>query len=619
MNLKRERNQSSKKIIKIVIMGVAMAALMVFMIIRNYVQLRDALVSNEQKHLLTIAETTAKNIENRFKAEERSLRLLSKDSGFLEDFKSLEERSENYSGDAIKFYYKAASPGVESMQLLNSSGKVLAEYPSKVISTIYSNLSSLEDVHGVMRDPGFEISKVYFEGKVPFIYLLQPIGIDGRFRGMIRAKVSIGNIYDDFVKQIRSGKKGYASIKTSNGVFLMHPKKNQVGYKAMDLRRKILPNYDWNELEELFTEQRSGRSGTKIYHSVWVLDDKPKLVKKFNAYAPIKLQDDFWIVTLSTDYSEVVERIRKNYYSTIIISSMIVLSFIFVGVYIYIIKERKEKLKQETSHLEEVKKLNTELEEDIEKRKLLEKKLLKTMDENKKKELIMIHQSRHAAMGEMIGNIAHQWRQPLSSLSLLISNLEDIILYGEDDKEYIDDVFKRSRVIINKMSETIDDFRYFFKPKAEKEKFNLYKLVNLTKSICGERLRHHDIDLKLEFAEEIEFVGYFNQLSQVILNLVNNAVDALIENKKNNREITLMAKQSKEKEVTIFIRDNGGGIPKEVLKNIFDPYFSTKSEKNGTGLGLHMSKMIIEKNFNGSITVENYDEGAIFKIVIPQE
>lgn len=615
----KKKRKGTDKIITILTIGISMASLLVFMIVRNYIQLRDTLVSNEQKYLLTIAETTAKNIENHFIAEKRSLSLLSQDSGFLKDFEKLKSQSKEYRGDAIKFYYKGAYPSIDSVQLLDSSGEVLAEHPSKVISSVYSDLSDLDDVRKVIRGSEFYISKVYFEGRTPFIYLLQPINVEGSLKGIVRSKMSIEHIYNDFAKDIKSGEKGYISAKTRDGIFIMHPKKNQIGYKVMDMRKKMLPDYDWKELEMLFEEQQSGSSGTKVYHSVWVQDDESKLIKKFNAYAPIKLSDNFLILTLSTDYNEVVERVRKNYYYTIVISCFIVFSFIFVGIYVYMIKEKKKKLMLKSKHVKELQILNTELEKDIEKRIKLEKELIKTMEEAKEKEHIMIHQSRHAAMGEMIGNIAHQWRQPLSTLSLLISNIEDIVYYGEEDEQYQKEVFERSRTIISKMSETIDDFRNFFRPRSKKESFTMERLLNLVIRINGERLKYHNILLEINSEERIETTGYFNQLCQVMLNLINNSIDALIEKKSSDRRIDIGVEMSEGENIIITIKDNGGGIPEGIIEKIFDPYFSTKEEKNGTGLGLHMSKMIIEKNFNGSIIAENVKDGVIFKLVIPTE
>ncbi len=271
------------------------------------------------------------------------------------------------------------------------------------------------------------------------------------------------------------------------------------------------------------------------------------------------------------------------------------------------IKAIDENLKSNTKIANKLEKINIQLE----------KMFKKEMDENKKKEVLMLYQSRYVGMGEMIGNIAHQWRQPLNTLSLIISNIEDSFSYDDYDEEYVNKLFLNARNIISKMSETIDDFRYFFKPRNNKELFNIFKSIEATIGLCEERLKINDIELKIKGDKELEIYGYSNQLSQVLLNIINNSVDALTEHVQEDRWMDIEIGKE-ENNYIIEIWDNAGGIDKEILDKIFDPYFTTKSEKNGTGLGLYMSKMIIEKNFNGTIEVFNKKYGACFIFKIPK-
>jgi signal transduction histidine kinase len=246
----------------------------------------------------------------------------------------------------------------------------------------------------------------------------------------------------------------------------------------------------------------------------------------------------------------------------------------------------------------------------------LEKMFKNELDENKKKEALMIYQSRSAAMGEMIGNIAHQWRQPLSSLSLIMSNIEDSFLHNDVEKDEILELFEKSRILINKMSETIDDFRYFFKPKSEKGNFSASSSVMSTLGLLNERLNHKEIKLSTKLDKDIKIYGHSNQLSQVILNFINNSIDALSEKIEGDKRIDIKVFEE-ENNAVIEVNDNGGGIEEEIRDRIFEPYFSTKDEKNGTGIGLYMSKIIIEKNFRGLIEVSNKNGGACLKIIIP--
>ena len=248
----------------------------------------------------------------------------------------------------------------------------------------------------------------------------------------------------------------------------------------------------------------------------------------------------------------------------------------------------------------------------------LEKMFKKEMDENKRKEALMIYQSKFAAMGEMIGNIAHQWRQPLSSLGLIMSNIEDMYEYNDFDKDNFDELMRKAKQLIYKMSQTIDDFRYFFKPKIEKELFSLYDSISTTLELCEENLRFNKIAIEIKRNRNPRAYGDSNQYSQVIFNIINNAIDALMESRRNNKKIEVIIDEYEGINIVEII-DNAGGINKDIMDKIFEPYFTTKSDKKGTGLGLYMSKMIIEKNFNGKIEFYNTDQGVSFKITIPKE
>jgi len=242
------------------------------------------------------------------------------------------------------------------------------------------------------------------------------------------------------------------------------------------------------------------------------------------------------------------------------------------------------------------------------------------VDKNKEQQLLMLQQSRLAQMGEMISMIAHQWRQPLNNLSLV-----NQLLVSKYTKEKLDDkameYFKvNSKKQIDLMSNTIDDFRDFFNDEKEKKKFKIsdsvQNILDMTKVIYKNRGVNINVNIEDEYIVE----GFKNALSQAILNIINNAKDALVELNVENKQINInIYKDTKKDKIVISISDNAGGIPEDIIDKIFDPYFSTKKEKNGTGLGLYMSKMIINEKMNASIKVFNDTDGAIFKIYLNYE
>ncbi len=231
------------------------------------------------------------------------------------------------------------------------------------------------------------------------------------------------------------------------------------------------------------------------------------------------------------------------------------------------------------------------------------------------KQLLLIQQGRHASMGEMIGNIAHQWRQPLNALALVIQKIGFYQKRGLLDEKKIDATIEKSMDLINGMSSTIDDFREFFNPNKEKEPFAVRKAIETAYAIVESAFASHMIEYTLEMPEEIEIEGYKNEFSQVIVNLLNNAKDVLIEKGVCPAQIKINVKKDNS-DLSVQVCDNGGGIPDSVIEKIFDPYFSTKDEGKGTGIGLYMSKMIIEDHMKGKLYASNTDEGACFTIKI---
>ncbi len=243
-------------------------------------------------------------------------------------------------------------------------------------------------------------------------------------------------------------------------------------------------------------------------------------------------------------------------------------------------------------------------------------------DITSKKELatqqtLLIEQSKSAAMGEMIAMLAHQWRQPLQATSMLIQQLPlEKMLDGKISDETLDNVVKQTQKQIEYMSKTIDDFRDFFKPDKTKDIIKVNTLIEKARELIAYTLRVDSIELNLNIKDNIEINIHINEIVQVLINLVKNARDALIDTNLNHRKI-LINSYRKGHNIIIEVRDTAGGVPKNIISQIFDPYFSTKKSKNGTGLGLYMSKNIVENHGNGRLSIHNEKSGAVFKITLP--
>jgi signal transduction histidine kinase len=230
-------------------------------------------------------------------------------------------------------------------------------------------------------------------------------------------------------------------------------------------------------------------------------------------------------------------------------------------------------------------------------------------------EQLLMHQSKLASMGEMIGNIAHQWRQPLTELGATLMNLQMLWERKKLSNEIFDERIGRSEFLIAYMSKTIDDFRNFFTDDNKKEHYCINDAVHKALDLIHSALKNHHIQLVFEEQKRCDVEGYASQFSQVILNIVGNAKDILLERDIQNPSIYITLSCDKSKTL-IRIEDNGGGIEIEPIDKIFEPYVSTKHAKSGTGIGLYMSKTIIEKNTNGSLKAYNTPRGACFEIML---
>jgi PAS domain S-box-containing protein len=236
--------------------------------------------------------------------------------------------------------------------------------------------------------------------------------------------------------------------------------------------------------------------------------------------------------------------------------------------------------------------------------------------ELKKKDDLMMMQSRHAAMGEMINMIAHQWRQPLASISAISGILSLDAMMDQYEKEHFMEKLDLISDLAVDLSATIDDFRNFFKEDKAQELMTWKEIVEGSLAVIEPMMKTKNIALHSSYEEDRPFWIYPREMKQVILNLLKNAEDALIDNAIAYPQIWIRA-FANEKMTFLEIEDNGGGIPEAIINKIFDPYFSTKMDKNGTGIGLYMSKTIVEQHGKGSLSVLNTPLGACFQIAFP--
>ncbi len=242
----------------------------------------------------------------------------------------------------------------------------------------------------------------------------------------------------------------------------------------------------------------------------------------------------------------------------------------------------------------------------------LDSKVKREVEKNKKQQAMLMQRSKFIALGEMISLIAHQWRQPISELNAIILNIKMHHKLDKLDKQTMEQKTKDVENILEFMSNTIDNFRTFFKPTKKKELFYFVDSFKRIKALSSAVLKEHKIELDMDIDESLKIQSYQNEFEQVILNIITNAKDALLHDKVTSPRIEINI--YKEVQIYVKICDNAKGIDATIIAKIFDPYFTTKEETEGTGIGLYMSKMIIEQNMDGKLEVQSSENGTCFII-----
>lgn len=391
------------------------------------------------------------------------------------------------------------------------------------------------------------------------------------------------------IKQAPRNGSGYIAIFEKNRpLYISETNSSELSTSVIALMQKHLAEKDgWLELP---------KESAHVY---------VKYFEPFNWHIVYGFKKAYFDAMLHQQQQKVRDNFDEEVNFVIIASAIIaflvgVLTFIVSRRIIVIIEEYRRELDVQELELRE---LNNSLEERVE----------KALFAQREKEKMLIQQSKMAAMGDMISMIAHQWRQPLNQMSYVLMNIESAYEYKEMTPKYMDEKVKEGTKLLEYMSHTIDDFKNFFKPDKEESQEQVCEVVEKTISLIKKSLESHKIALKIDYDCDVSLMLYRNELIQVILNLLANAKDALVMADVADPLITVRV-QKEEHYVVILVCDNATGVSTSIQEKIFEPYFTTKGEKSGTGLGLYMAKTIVQEHLHGNLSVYNNDDGACFKI-----
>ncbi|MCG3683293.1 cache domain-containing protein [Aliarcobacter butzleri] len=476
---------------------------------------------------------------------------------------------------------------IEGKNFLNYTDVNGYRFFENIVNTIKDKTERFDEYYWYKPNTNKEIGR-----KIAFYKTFEPLNI----------AIGTGEYFDDFEKIIqkkaleyinlvRFGKSGYIFIINYDGTYLSHVRRDFLG-------KSYLENNDIKDIKKVINELINiAKNGNGFYTYI---QNKPSTEYPTEKISFVQGMDDWnWLIgagfyedDLNQEIADVKNKLDRNYEKyalNILILGMILIIFLLVASgYVSIFLENK---------LKEYKK------------------------ELDNKQAILYQQSKMAAMGEMIGNIAHQWRQPLSIITTATSGMVLQKQMGVLTDEFFFEASNRINTSSQYLSQTIDDFRNFFIPNKEKSKVNLIEIFKKTLDLISAQFSSKDIEI-IKNIEGVEFESYENELIQALINILNNSRDELI--KKDDERFIFVDAFEKDNFINITIKDNAGGVIKENLDKIFEPYFTTKYKSQGTGIGLYMTEEIITKHLNGTICVENveftYDEkeyfGAEFTIKI---
>ena len=406
------------------------------------------------------------------------------------------------------------------------------------------------------------------------------------------------------IREIRFGDNGYIFVINYDSIYLSHIRKDYIGQNA-------IKNNDTVGIQKVIENLiEISKKGEGFYS--YIQNKKPDNEQAMRKTSFVKGIDNWsWMVGTGfyeddmqkaiNDKKEELNKEYKDYLlKTITFTTVLIIILMLISIYFSRVLQHKFRKYQHeiTIHI----------------------------NEKAKQQNIIAQQSKMAAMGEMIGNIAHQWRQPLSSISTTATGMK-----LQKEMNILEDNFlihglEQINKSVQYLSNTIDDFRNFFKPNKNKIKFKIQETIDKVINLVDSQFKSNGIKI-IKSGDDLTINNFENELIQVIINILNNSRDELIKKDSNYEKLIFINVSKDKKNLLLEINDNAGGIPEDIIGRIFEPYFTTKYQSQGTGIGLYMSSEIIHKSMNGKISVKNitfdYEEksyeGALFSVLIPVE
>ena len=577
---------------KLFLSYITFTLLLILSITTIHVYLSDDLKLHKFEREVTLqSDEKKKEFDSFFKKRSDAILAISRNEYFL---KFAQNGSYNYYIDLLFLTIMESNKEYMQMRFIDKNGMEKLRFEREKNSQEPYKAMKLQDKSNRYYFQNAKVTKkneVWFSpidlniehGKVEMPYksvvrVATPIYIDKNFQGILIINIFMKDLFESITKSTI-----YDIYISDNAGYYIRHKDKKYNWSLYNSKHRLDHDFDDKIVYEIQKDNLKGKVlSSNIYLQPLILGNQ-----KFN------------MLLVETEKS--IKELKDNNNKMII--AILIFSF-FMSIIFSIIFSNPLK------HMYEIVVLQAEKLHDLAIN--LDKKVQIETLKNAKKERLLQNQSKLADLGDMIGNIAHQWRHPLTRLSLTLQNLKAFQSKGKLNDELLNESLDNSLHQIEFMSNTIDNFKDFYKKDTKQKDFFVIDAIDSILKIIGPTLEHNNIDIIIDDKFKSSIYGNKNEFAQVLMNLIVNAKDAFDDNQIISPKIVINIKNIDDK-IEIEIIDNAGGINKNIISNIFDPYFTTKESK-GTGIGLYLSKTIIEDKMKGKLLVKNSLDGAIFTI-----
>ncbi len=552
----------------VALLGILTIIVSIFLIYSTH---KNAIVNQEKEQVITTAEAASRGLETFFLDKRKNMDLYF--SGIL-NYMENQDMLKSQMEDILRTYYNTEK-----------------NYLQQVVYLTEEEFKSKEEFINI-RENSFFGSYEFNEGGFFILNMYRPLYLSGHLTGYVMAGINLNAVYHDILYPVQIGKNGYCTVKDRNGMILMHGVESQIGINSKTDRKKKYPDLNPEGIDRLVENQISGQSGTQLVKSYWWDKIENGKVKKIIGYTPVKVMEDFWVISVIMDYEQIEEPLHQTLIMSILVGLLLTIFFGFLVFYI-------------TRELKNNQQMQIELE--------YERKLYESQSKLEKQEEKVVQYDRLQTLGILMGTIAHEFNNLMTPITIYCDLLAARFTGDKDTEEEIAEISSAAL----RCSELSKQILAYGRKETQEERIISFDGAAAAKTSMKmiEKIIPGNIKLSYQIGSKpIFLLGNPGALNQILLNLCTNAYQAM---KEEGGGLEVIFRHREKGKAELIIKDNGCGMKEDTLKNIYDAFYTTKAPGEGTGLGLSVVQRLVIR-FKGEIQVDSTPgKGTVFTIVFP--